>query len=142
MQRIIAFIIIFLGLAGFWYYEANYDFASICDSYNQETLSKKLKQDTRKSADYANKWRISCNAYLNKNDLKNNTIENDLFCKKIDKAAISTLAYVSVVKKQDGGDKKAQDALNDTIKNISQHSECVQFEIFNGMLNRSLKNIK
>ncbi|MFR1673048.1 MAG: hypothetical protein ACLSWI_08910 [Candidatus Gastranaerophilaceae bacterium] len=142
MNRIIAFMIVFTALAGYWYYEENFDNSTICESYNQETLSKKIQKNSNKSVTYANKWRNSCNADLKKHQNLKDKTDTDLYCQKIDKAAISTLAYVSVVKKQADGNKKAEEALNDTIKNISQYPYCIQYDIFNDMLNRSLKTVK
>lgn len=142
MQRYIAFIIIILGLFAFWFYENNYDTQNICENYYQTNLKGSLKKNPNKAAKYAEKWKNACNAELLKYQEMNSSENFDKSCRIIDKAAMSTLTYVSIVKRNSDDKMLAPNALKETIKNIQPYSNCVEYNVYNGMLNQSLKKLK
>ncbi len=49
MQRYIAFIIILIGLAAFWFYESNYDTQNICENYYKTNLKTTMKNNPKKA---------------------------------------------------------------------------------------------
>lgn len=142
MQRYIAFIIIIFGLFAFWFYESNFDTQNICENYYQTNLKSIIKDNPKKAIVNAEKWRNACNTELLKNKESKSDKDFNKSCRMIDKAAMSTLTYVSVVKRNTEDKTLAPNALKETIKNIQPYANCVEYNVYNGMLNQSLKKIQ
>ena len=141
MQRLIAFIIVLLGFLSFWYYENNYDFQNICENYYQTNMREKLQKNPKKAIKYTAKWKNACNAELLKNKQNKPEVDFDKSCRIIDKAAMSTLTYVSIIKRNSNNKNLAHEAITETLNNIKPYSNCVEYNVYSGMLSQSLKKV-
>ncbi len=139
MQRYIAFIILVLGLFSFWYYENNYDSQNICENYFTSNMKDSIKNNPDKAVAYTTKWKNACNAELLKNKQVKTENDFDKSCRMIDKAAMSTLTYVSVIKRNSSDKNLAPKAIEETLQNIKPYSNCAEYSVYSGMLSQSLK---